>query len=173
MKIETPAGKDQDLSKVADLPDVPGPDTAGKAPDQRPSVDVAIEVLGHLAERAEPLLGRLRSWDLRGLDSKMSVAFQGSVDDVQNAFRRLSDQLLALQAIGFVAKTTPTTRLRASLHVGKQVKLTTNARSELSQVYTTEQLDSLRIDKILPKHVVLSASDGTSIGMVKLAFIDE
>ena len=179
MRIETPAGPTTDLSTIASLPDVPAPGESTETPSApsvdvpaRPSLDVALENLAHIADRVIPFAGRMRAWDLRALPGEMAIAFQGATDDLVNACARMNDQLMLMRAYGFVAKTTPITRLRAKLQVGQNVKLTEKARAEFAQVFSEEQLDALHVVTLRPQHAFLAAKDGTSLGLVKLSCIE-
>jgi len=200
MKIQTQDQVISDPSKVAELPLVPAPGEASTelpkmsadvaevgipgvcestldgigepAQSGRPSLDVAIENLANLTKHVSPFCGRLRAWDTRDLPSDLSVRFQGSVEDLAAAFVRLGDQLTAMRAMGFVAKTTPISRLRAKLQVGQQVNLTGKAFEDFSQAYSSDQLSSLHITKLLREHAVLATKDDLPLGLVKLSCIE-
>ena len=186
MKIETPQGPIEDLAAIASMPLIPGPEEVGipgiceptldgvGEPEAkgRPSLEVAIENLANLTKHVAPFCGRLRAWDLRELPGDIAIRFQGSVEDLASAFVRLTDQLTSLKAMGFVAKSTPISRLRAKLQVGGRVKLTEKARPEFEQLFTPEQLDSLEVAQLRAQHAFLVCRDGTSLGAVKLSCIE-
>jgi hypothetical protein len=142
------------------------------AKDGRPSLEVALENLTHIIERVNPFVGRLRAWDLRGLDSELSIRFQGSVEDLAASCARLNDQLVIMNAMGFVAKTTPATRLRAKLAPGCPVRLTGKALTEFSELFTPDQLASIHCLRTTPTSAFLATKDGTQLGLVKLSCIE-
>ena len=189
MEIETPEGIVTKSSDIPDLPIIPPPQAPAEVgipgvceptldgvgepdKDTRPSLDVALENLAHLAARVAPLCGRLRSWDIRALDAGIATRFQGSVADLEDAFVRMSDQLVAMRAMGYVAKTTPITRLRAKLSPGVPVRLTSKALVEFAGAFGQEQLDSITVARTTATHALLSCSDGTNLGLVKLSCIE-
>lgn len=196
MKIQTETELTSDIAKVAQLPLVPAPGEASTElpvmTDERiaeaiadanevvqvsdvptrPSLDVAIENLANLTKHVEPFVGRLRAWDTSKLTPEVALKFTGSVEDLAAAFVRLNDQLTALRAMGYVAKTTPISRLRAKLQVGSKVTLTTKAYEEFSQLFDDTVLGSLEVAQLRGQHAFLKAGDGTALGAVKLSCIE-
>lgn len=138
----------------------------------RPSVEVAIDTLSHLSDRIGALLGRIKAWDLRALPDEIALRFSGAVSDVDIDVQRLGAQLVALQAMGFEAKTTPTTRLLAKLCVNSKVKLTEKAHKEFLTAFKPEQLEDLQVTHIGARHVFITSGTGTSLGLVKLSCIE-
>jgi hypothetical protein len=188
MKIETNDGPIKDLADIANIPLIPGPEEVGipgicestldgiGEPEVkvRPSLDVAIENLANLTKHVAPFCGRLRSWDTRLLTGEMEVRFKGAVEDLAASFVRLTDQLTALRSVGFVAKTTPMSRMRSKLQLGSKVRIDSKNLSAggWETMFTAEQLNSLEVERLTGKHAFLKAGDGTSIGAVKLTCIE-
>lgn len=168
-------GTMENIVAEAGIPGVCEPTLNGigePAQSTRPSLDVAIENLANLTKHVEPFVGRLRAWDTSKLTSEVALKFTGSVEDLAAAFVRLNDQLTALKAMGYVAKTTPISRLRAKLQVGSKVKLTTKAHEEFSQLFDDTVLGILEVAQLRGQHAFLKSSDGTALGAVKLSCIE-
>ena len=152
---------DENLAKAeATLPKV----------EQRPSLEVETEVHSNLIPRIEAHLARMRAWDLRKAASS-GCPLRDAIASVEHSWSELSNELALLRADGFVAKTTPVTRIAARLQRGAKVSLREDQRAIFAKVYSDEQLDSLSVVKVTDTHVQLMAEDGSNLGLVRLIHV--
>jgi hypothetical protein len=143
---------------------------AGSTPS-RPSLEVETEVHSNLAPRIHAHIGRMRAWDLRKLPAAQATQVKGALDDLSEAYARLSLILAQLTADGFVAKTTPVTRIAAKLEKGAKVHLREDQLEVFSKVYSPEQLASLSVVRTTDTHVQLMADDGSNFGLVRIIHV--
>ena len=134
----------------------------------RPSLEVETEVHDNLRPRIEAHLTRMRAWDMRKLAPAIEQQFRAALVGVDLAWVNLADALNALHGAGFVAKTTPVTRIASKLAIGTRVSMREDKRVEFLSLYSEEQLAYLEVQKVGPQHAVVIAGDGTSLGPVKL-----
>ena len=149
--------------------------TAGIAPmvpaEPRQSLEVAISSHASITTgRLGPYIIRLRSWNLRKLSPERRKRFRGVVTDVELAWDNLRQELQALAAEGFVAKTSPSTRLAATLRPGDAVSLGDSQKAMFAEVYSQEELDNLKVDAVTDTHAVVSGPL-RSLGPVKLCHL--
>ena len=166
MKVITASQSEIPIAKVAELPAV-----EATKPDSRPSLEVETDVHHNLLPRIEAHLGRMRAWDLRKLTTEQRAAFTGAMDDLEADWMALTAALALLCEAGFVAKTTPVTRLASKLTHGSRVSLRDDQRAIFAQLYSAEQLDSLSVVKVTDTHVQLMADDGSNVGLVKIIHV--
>lgn len=138
----------------------------------RPSLEVETEVNRHLKPRILAHVARMKAWDLRKLSVEDRATVSCSLDALAGCFVRVEDALAMLAKAGFVAKTTPVTRIAAKLEFGTKVTLRADQRETFAQIYTDEQIDSLSVVKTTDTHVQLMASDGSNVGLVKLIHVE-
>ncbi|HEY5955774.1 MAG TPA: hypothetical protein VIV60_04440 [Polyangiaceae bacterium] len=141
-------------------------------PEPRPSLEVETEVNCNLKPRIMAHVGRMRAWDLRKLEAPAQASFRAAIDELSTAADKVEFELVKLKLAGFVAKTTPVTRIAAKLARGTQVDLREDQRATFSMVYTEEQLNSLSVVQATDSHVLLAAADGTNIGLVKIIHVE-
>jgi ethanolamine utilization microcompartment shell protein EutS len=83
--------------------------------------------------------------------------------------------LSLLLAQGFVAKTTPTTRLASKLVPGARVRLVEAKAREYAQLFSKEQLDALEVapgaKSVTATHAKVIAGDGETVGCFKLCHL--
>jgi hypothetical protein len=137
----------------------------------RPSLAVETDVNRNLRPRLMAHIGRMRAWDLRELPVDDAQEFTGALSTLASTFTLLERCLDKLALRGFVAKTTPVTRIAAKLYQGSRVSLREDKLAEFSTVYTQEQLEGLTVGRLTPTHAQLLTSDGESIGLVKLIHV--
>jgi hypothetical protein len=184
MKIQNSRGETMTMDELANMPvpEADGPpvtpaedeamETLATAPMvARPSLEVETEVNENLMPRVLSHVGRMRAWDLRSLTPDMRLSFTGAVEDLAAAFARLQDELGKLAAFGFVAKTTPVTRLRAVLTAGTKVNLRADKRAEFSEVYPAEVLDNLTVGAVGATHALVVSGE-RELGPVKLIHLE-
>jgi hypothetical protein len=140
-------------------------------PEHRPSLEVETEVHDNLAPRIEAHLARMRAWDMRKLEPVLEQQFRSAMVGVGVAWASLGTALGELMVAGFVAKTTPVTRLASKLSIGAKVSLRDDQREIFAKVYSDEQLGSLSVVKVTDTHVQLMAEDGSNLGLVKIIYI--
>jgi hypothetical protein len=138
----------------------------------RPSLEVETEVNRRLKPRILAHVARMKAWDLRKLSIEDRATVSCSLDALASCFARVEDALAMLAKAGFVAKTTPVTRIAAKLEFRTKVTLRADQRETFAQIYTDEQLDSLSVTKTTDTHVQLMAADGSNIGLVKLIHVE-
>lgn len=138
----------------------------------RPSLNVETEVNRNLRPRLVAHLGRMRAWDLRSLPVEDQGSFSGALLNLDVSFAQVERWLDKLASSGFVAKTTPVTRIASKLDRGTPVSLRDDKLAEFASVYTAEQLGSLSVGRITPTHVQLFTGDGESIGLVKIIHVE-
>ena len=176
-RIEADGGLNEDAMEILKFISVPATnENLAKAEatlpkEQRPSLEVETEVHDNLRPRIEAHLARMRAWDLRSLDPESIHAFRFILDHIQQGVEALTKRLKHLSATGFVAKTTPVTRIAAKLTRGARVDLRADKRAEYAQVYSDEQLNSLSVVKVTDTHVQLMADDGSNVGLVKVCHV--
>jgi hypothetical protein len=174
VRFETPGDVPVEELPVLELNDeAKTPAPTSTVPDEpvappRQSLEVETEVHDNLRPRIEAHLTRMRAWDMRKLEPSIEQQFRAALIGVDLAWVYLADAINALHKAGFVAKTTPVTRIAAKLEAGTRVSLREDKRAELLSLYSEEQLDSLEVQKVGPQHAVVIAGDGTSLGPVKL-----
>jgi hypothetical protein len=137
----------------------------------RPSLEVETEVHDNLRPRIDAHLGRMRAWDLRKLDIGYQSRFRDAIDRSEAAFKDIGSTLAMLSREGFVAKTTPVTRLASKLTQGARVSLRDDQLAIFAKVYTEEQLDTLFVAKVSDTHVQLMADDGSNLGLVRIIHV--
>jgi hypothetical protein len=140
-------------------------------PGQRPSLEVETEVHVNLLPRIEAHLARMRAWDLRKLSQETRQKLIAAMDTLANSTSEISTLLDYMRTTGFVAKTTPVTRLASKLFVGARVSLRDDQREIFAKVYSEEQLDSLSVVKVTDTHVQLMAEDGSNLGLVRIIHV--
>jgi hypothetical protein len=137
----------------------------------RPSLEVETEVHDNLRPRIEAHLGRMRAWDLRKIRREQEQQVRAAIVGVDLAWTNLADALNMLHGEGFVAKTTPVTRMASKLTHGAKVSMRDDQRAIFAKVYTKEQLDTLFVAKVYDTHVQLMADDGSNLGLVKIIHV--
>jgi hypothetical protein len=170
MRVEGPNGEKPEDLPVRELNDeIKAMGTVSTPP--RPSLDCEMEVHDNLSQRIHAHVNRMLAWDTRKLDIERRVSFVGAASDLKAACTRVARELLALKSAGFIAKTTPATRILSKLEVGARVLLKPAQCDVFAEAYSREQLSSLRVVRVAGNHVQLEASDGTGLGLVKLCHI--
>jgi hypothetical protein len=150
---------------------VSDPGQEPEKPDARPSLEVAIGSHASITTgRLAPYITRLRSWNLRKLSPERRKRFRSIVTELELAWDNLRQELQTLAAEGFVAKTSPSTRLAATLRVGDAVELDESQLALFSEVYSPEELADLKVDAITDTHAVVSGPL-RSLGPVKLCHL--
>jgi hypothetical protein len=139
--------------------------------EPRPSLEVAIGSHSSITTgRLAPYITRLRSWNLRKLSPERRKQFRNVVTELELAWDNLRQELQTLAAEGFVAKTSPSTRLAATLRPGDSVALDDSQMALFAEVYSPEELDNLKVDAITDTHAVVSGPL-RSLGPVKLCHL--
>lgn len=139
----------------------------------RPSIDVALDSHRSISDRLLGFIARMRSWDLRKLAPEAALKFTAALGDLEVAWADVRIQLEALQSLGFVAKTTPLSRLKAVLAPGKPVRLAQEQLEVFSAMYNPQELESLVVVKVGAHHAFLRAkSSGRELGAVDLRLIE-
>jgi hypothetical protein len=169
MKILNSQNETIPLAKVADLPVETAP---AVAVPPRPSLEVEMEVHQNMKPRIHAHVGRMRAWDLRKLPLEVRNEFTCALDAFGAGQERLEIAMAKLFTDGFVAKTTPATRIAAKLEPGARVTLRADQRATFAAIYTDEQLDSLSVVRTTDTHVLLQADDSSSIGLVKIIHVE-
>jgi len=146
-------------------------DASSVVAPSRPSLEVETEVHANLKPRVLAHVSRMKAWDLRKLGLVMVTSFSGAIEDLRCAVERVELELVKLALDGFVAKTTPVTRIAAKLQRGAKVTLREDQRAIFAKVYSDEQLDSLSVVRVTDTHVQLMAEDGSNLGLVKLIHV--
>jgi predicted amidophosphoribosyltransferase len=147
-------------------------EVAATKAEARPSLEVETEVHQNLKPRMHAHVGRMRAWDLRKLPLEARNEFACALDAFALGQSRLETALSKLFAEGFVAKTTPATRLASKLEPGAHVAMRDDVRATFATVYTDEQLDSLTVVRTTDTHVLLQAGDSSNIGLVKIIHVE-
>ena len=140
MKIQNSHGKTISKEEVASLPVEGDGDSADEnlakaeaelpeKPGQRPSLEVESEVHANLWKRILAHLGRMRAWDLRKAGDMYAGEFRDAIQSLEEEWKRVTNCLDALSLIGFVAKTTPVTRIASKLTFGALVDLREDQRA--------------------------------------------
>lgn len=117
------------------------PPGAPGSPQARPTLDVAIETHRNLRKRVEALCGRLMAWDTKGLAADLHGCAEVMVDNC----RAMGYMLAEAQRTGFVAKTTPKSRIEARLASHQPVKLREDVRAIWKAYYSEEELDQVEV----------------------------
>ena len=140
-------------------------------PPARPSLDVAIETLGHLRPRIEALCLRMAGWDKREMGMELRAAFEVTVAKWETSTADLAAGLDLLQAKGFVAKTTVKTRKIAQMKPGTRVKLDDSLVPDFSAVYSPEELAALEVVRTVGSKVFLK-SGAREVGLVDVSKVE-
>ena len=163
---------------VADL----GPPVPDDAPDleqievtaksvPRPSLEVETEVHAHLAPRIEAHLRRIEGWDMRDLPQDHMITVE-TIAAIRENFRRLGEILHELNKLGFVAKSTASSRKRAALRPGTAVKLRPDIHADtVGLFYAEDELASLTVAKVGESSVLLVTAGGREIGPLPFAHV--
>ena len=127
------------------------PDTSQTSPpaqEGRPSLEVAIETHRNLQKRVEALCLRLAGWSVPGgglLIQGFEGAFHREVMEARLAMRKLGQWLDGLQTAGFVAKSTPKSRMEARLSMGAPIRLSEAKRKLYSYSYDPEEFEQVKV----------------------------
>ena len=168
---------------VADLgPPVPddtppcGPGTIAITtlrPAPRPSLEAETEVHAHLAPRLEAHLRRIEAWDMRkGVDGVL-VDVQELAVRIGKDFELLGGALKELAEVGFVAKSTASSRKRAALRPGTAVKLRPDIHADtVGLFYAEDELGGLTVAKVGESSVLLTTAGGREIGPLSFAHVE-
>jgi len=136
----------------------------------RPSLDVAIDSHASISLRLLPFFKRMRSWDIRKLESDLASRFLNSITNLENNWQALQNALESMRRSGFVAKTTIATRTAAKLRPGDSVQLTDKQYAIFSQLYSKEELDDLTVIASTSTHVFLTGPTH-NIGALRICHI--
>jgi hypothetical protein len=166
--LESVPATDENLAKADAQLDK---DASSVVVPPRPSLEVETDVYYNLNPRIDAHLARMRAWDYRKLSDDDRIRHVTAMYDMILAWKRIGESLIHLRASGFVAKTTPFTRIAAKLQHGAKVSLREDQRAIFAKVYSDEQLDSLSVVKVTDTHVQLMAEDGSNLGLVKLIHV--
>jgi hypothetical protein len=140
-------------------------------PPARPSLDVAIETLGHLRPRIEALCLRMAGWDKREMGLELRAAFEVVVAKWETSTADLAAGLDLLQAKGFVAKTTVKTRKIAQMKPGTPVKLDPALVADYAEMYSADELSALEVVRTVGSKVFLKT--GTrEVGLVDVGKVE-
>jgi hypothetical protein len=181
-ELKPPVGVDCSMATLmAEIaPDLPmttlaGTDVADVQPANedkvRPSLDVAIETLGHLRPRIEALCLRMLGWDKREMNPELRAAFEDSVARFEANAATLATALELLRNKGFVAKTTDKTRKLAKMKPGTRVVLDASLAPDFAAVYSPEELDALEVVRTVGSKVFLRT--GTrEVGLVDVSKVE-
>ena len=138
----------------------------------RPSLEVETEVHAHLVPRIEAHLRRIEGWDMRGLPQDHMITVE-TLAAIRENFRRLGEILHELNKLGFVAKSTASTRKRAALRTGTAVKLRPDVHAEtVGLFYAEDELASLTVAKVGESSVLLVTAGGREIGPLPFAHVE-
>lgn len=144
-------------------------ETAQPAVSERPSLDVAIENLGHLRPRITSLCLRLHGWDKKTMGTGTREAFDKAVHDFEESAADLGAMLIALHAIGYVANATPLTRKLARMRPGSRVRLLDP--DPWRAFYSAEELDALQVHAVHGKQAFLKTGD-REVGLVPISKLE-
>ena len=139
----------------------------------RPSLEVETEVHAHLAPRIEAHLRRIEGWDMRDLPQDHMITVE-TLAAIRENFRRLGEILHELNKLGFVAKSTASTRKRAALKcaVGQEVRIRDDVRAKMVGLfYSEEELSCVRLVRVGEDSVLLAAG-GREIGPLPFAYVE-
>jgi hypothetical protein len=138
----------------------------------RPSLDVAIETLGHLRPRIEALCLRLLGWDKREMNAELRTAFEDSVERFEKNAATLATALELLRNKGFVAKTTDKTRKSARMKPGTRVVLSDPAMAaDFLAIYSPLELDDLEVVRAVGSKVFLKTG-AREVGLVDVGKVE-
>jgi hypothetical protein len=141
-------------------------------PPARPSLDVAIETLGHLRPRIEALCLRMLGWDKREMGAELRTAFEESVDRFEANAATLATALELLRNKGFVAKTTDKTRKLASMRKpGTPVKLDPALVVDYAEMYSADELAALEVVRTVGSKVFLKTG-AREVGLVDVTKVE-
>jgi hypothetical protein len=142
-------------------------------PPSRPSLDVAIETLGHLRPRIEKLCERIAGWDRRNMDgAELRAAFGATVAKWEAATEELTVALELLNNRGFVAKTTAKSRKLAQLRKpGTKVVLDAPMAHAFSMLYSAEEIEGLEVVKLVGPLVLLKTG-AREVGLVDVIKVE-
>ena len=142
-------------------------------PPARPSLDVAIETLGHLYPRIEKLCERMWAWDKRELGTELRAALEGVIAKWETATDDLMAGLLTVNAKGYVAKTTDKTRKLATMRKpGTRVVLNSaEMEAEYRAMCSAEELDSLEVVRTVGSKVFLKTG-AREVGLVDVGKVE-
>ena len=157
--------------EYTDTPD-PSAEVNVADPPARPSLDVAIETLGHLYPRIEKLCERMWAWDKRELGAELRAALEGVIAKWETATDVLMAGLLTVNAKGYVAKTTDKTRKLATMRKpGTKVKLDPALVMDYAEMYSAEELDSLEVVRTVGSKVFLKTG-AREVGLVDVGKVE-
>lgn len=169
---------DEDRNVVADLSQqargkdvVETESTLDQPAPVRPSLDVAIDTLGHLRPRIEALCLRMAGWDKREMGMELRAAFGMTVAKWETATADLAAALDLLQSKGFVAKTTAKTRKLAQMKPGTPVKLDPALVMDYAEIYSADELSSLDVVRTVGAKIFLRTGS-REVGLVDVSKVE-
>lgn len=140
-------------------------------PPARPSLDVAIETLGHLRPRIEALCLRMAGWDKREMGMELRAAFEVTVAKWETSTADLAAGLDLLRAKGFVAKTTAKSRKLAQIKPGTPVKMDPALVVDYAEMYSADELSALEVVRAVGSKVFLKTG-AREVGLVDVGKVE-